>query len=147
MEVNKAGFDLIKEYEGWRGTAYKDSVGVWTIGYGHTSMAGAPAVKPGLTITKTEGEAILQKDVKAFAEGVKKLIKVNLSDNQFSALVSFAYNVGLFNFERSSVLKNVNSSLYSRVPFSLSLWNKAGGRVLAGLIHRRAAEGELFSRV
>ncbi len=145
MEVNKSGLDLIKEFEGWRETSYRDAVGVWTIGYGHTSSAGLPSVTPGLKISKLEGEAILKKDVNQFAEGVKKLIKKELNDNQFSAIVSFAYNVGLGNFKKSSVLKNINSSLYDRVPTSLSLWNKAGGKVLPGLTRRRAAEGLLFN--
>jgi lysozyme len=147
MKVSKEGFDLIKRFEGWRDTAYRDSVGVLTIGYGHTSAAGLPVVSAGMKISKEEGQAILERDVNTFSEGVKKLITVNLSDNQFSAIVSFAYNVGLGNLKKSSVLKYINSSLYDLVPVSLSLWNKAGGNVLPGLTRRRAAEGELFRRV
>lgn len=144
MKVNKAGINLIKKYEGFRSRAYRDAVGVWTIGYGHTSMAGAPRVTPGLTISRAEGEAILARDVQKFADKIAPLIKVRLNDNQFSALVSFAYNVGVGGFRRSSVLKRVNAGQYDGVPHRLSLWVKAGGQTLTGLVRRRAAEGELF---
>lgn len=145
MKVNQAGLDLIKRYEGWRANAYRDAVGIWTIGYGHTSMAGHPKVTAGLKITQAEGDAILARDVEKFATGVARLIKVPLKDNQFSALVSFAFNVGLGAFEGSSVLKYVNHSNFAGVPGRLKLWNKAGGKTLPGLVKRRAAEGKMFA--
>lgn len=144
MRMNGAGLALIMAFEGWREKAYRDAVGVWTIGYGHTSMAGAPEVKRGMVITKAEGAEILRRDVDLFARGVTKLLTVTLNDNQFSALVSFAYNVGLGNFKKSSVLKAVNASNFQLVPHRLMLWNKADGRVLTGLTRRRKAEGDLF---
>ena len=144
MKLNQTGLDLIKKYEGFRSHAYRDAVGVWTIGYGHTSMAGAPRVKPGLRISRQQGEDILARDVAKFARKIRPMIQVELNDNQFSALVSFSYNVGVGGFRRSSVLQRVNAGRFDAVPNRLSLWVKAGGRTLKGLVRRRAAEGELF---
>ncbi len=144
MKINQAGLNLIKKYEGFRSRAYRDAVGVWTIGYGHTSMAGLPKVTPGLKISRQQGEYILARDVEKFAREIRPMILVDLTDNQFSALVSFAYNVGGANFRKSSVLKRVNAGRFDAVPNRLSLWVKAGGRTLKGLVRRRAAEGELF---
>lgn len=146
MRINQATIDLIKNFEGWRSVAYRDAVGVLTIGYGHTSAAGKPEVKTGLNISKEQGEEILRTDVRKFAKGVEALVKIELTGNQFGALVSFAYNVGLGNFKKSSVLRVVNAGQLSRVPDRLALWNKAGGRVLKGLVRRRGKEGELFSQ-
>ncbi len=102
---------LIRRFEGVRLRAYRDSAGVWTIGYGHTSMAGPPKVKPGMRITRREAEEILRRDVEKFARGVAREIgpqaMQRLNENQFGALVSFAFNVGLGNFRRSSVLRAV----------------------------------------
>jgi lysozyme len=144
MKINGAALDLIKSFEGWRSKAYRDAVGVWTIGYGHTSMAGEPQVRRGMVISEAEGEAILRRDVEKFAIGVAKAITRKVNDNQFGALVSFAYNVGLGGFRKSSVLTAVNSGQFDRVPHRLMLWNKAGGKVLPGLTRRRKAEGDLF---
>jgi GH24 family phage-related lysozyme (muramidase) len=104
MRVSEEGLALIRHFEGFRGQAYRDAVGVWTIGFGHTAMAGPPAVTPGLRISREEANAILARDVEKFAGGVRDAVKVPLSDAQFSALVSFAYNVGLGAFRSSSVL-------------------------------------------
>jgi lysozyme len=144
MKVSEDGLALIRESEGFRGRAYRDAVGIWTIGYGHTSAAGAPAVKAGDEISRAEAEDILARDVAAFADGVERLVTPMLSDAQFSALVSFAYNVGLGNFRSSGVLKAVNANDFAAVPQRLALWNKASGRVLPGLVKRRAAEAALF---
>lgn len=145
MMMTEEGLALIRRLEGFRSEAYRDAVGVWTIGYGHTSMAGPPAVTAGLRITAEEGAAILARDVEAVAQGVRKAVTVELSDNQFSALVSFAYNVGLGAFRASSVLKTVNAGAFADVPARLALWVKAGGKTLPGLVRRRALEGELFA--
>jgi len=143
-KLNKASLDLIKGFEGWRSKAYQDSVGVWTIGYGHTSMAGTPKVHAGMKITKQEGEEMLQRDLQKYAKAVDEAVNVPLTPNQFGALVSFCYNVGPGNFRKSSVLRYVNAGNFKGVPARLKLWNKAGGRVLRGLTRRRVAEGVLF---
>lgn len=98
-----------------------------------------------MQISIEEAQAILARDIAMFVKGVARLVNAPLTDDQFSALVSFAYNVGLGNFERSSVLKSVNAGDFGAVPRRLSLWTKAGGRALPGLIRRRAAEAALFS--
>jgi lysozyme len=146
MKVNDEGLKLIKVSEGLRLGAYKDAVGVWTIGYGHTSAAGDPRVMPGQKITKDQADQILKRDVYEFARGVANTVKVPLSDNQFSALVSFAYNVGLGALKKSSVLKAVNAGQFNKVPGALSLWVKADGQTLPGLVKRRAAEAALFMK-
>jgi lysozyme len=146
MNITPDGLALIKNFEGFRAHAYKDAVGIWTIGFGHTSRAGEPHVLAGLTISRDEADAILERDVNTFAEGVRHSLRVPLTDEQFSALVSFAYNVGVGAFANSSVLAAVNRQDFSAVPRRLALWNKAGGRVLPGLVRRRAAEAELFAR-
>lgn len=146
MRTNKAGLDLIKEFEGWRAKAYKCPAGVWTIGYGHTSMAGAPAVKPGMVITREEGEQILRRDLKIYEDGVKTAIRVPLNSNQFSACVSLCYNIGVGGFRKSSVARFCNQSQWQKAADAFALWNKAGGRVLPGLTRRRAAEASLFMR-
>jgi lysozyme len=145
MRMTSDGLGLIKRFEGFRAEAYRDAVGVLTIGYGHTAMAGAPDVREGQTITREEGGRILDRDVDAFARGVAKCLARELAPPQFSALVSFAYNVGLGNFRKSSVLKAVNSGALDAVPRRLQLWVKAGGRVLPGLVKRRAAEAAMFA--
>ncbi len=145
MKMTGEGMALIRQFEGFRGTAYRDAVGVWTIGYGHTNMAGPPAVSAGMKISRAGADAILARDVEQFARGVAVAVAVPLSDAQFSALVSFSYNVGLGAFGSSSVLRAVNSQDFVAVPRRLGLWVKAGGRVLPGLIKRRAAEAAMFA--
>lgn len=145
MFMTDEGLDLIRQFEGFRTAAYRDPVGMWTIGYGHTSMAGAPEVKPGLTVSEAEAADILARDVDQFARGVRALLRVELSDGQFSALVSFAYNVGVAALRKSSVLTAVNARDFAAVPRRLQLWTKAGGHVLPGLVKRRAAEAAMFA--
>lgn len=144
MILNEAGLALIKEFEGYRGAAYRDAIGVWTIGYGHTSSAGAPRVFAGQKISSVEASDILARDVAVFSAAVRQAVKVPLNANQFSALVSFTYNVGPGNFLKSSVLRVINAGDFDQVPTRLNLWVKAGGRTLKGLVRRRKAEGVLF---
>lgn len=145
--INKAGLDLIKEFEGFRAKAYRDSVGVWTIGYGTTAAAGV-GVTPheGMTITKAEAERYLKVTVDKFAAQILPKIKVPVSDNQFAALVSLAYNIGPGAFAKSTVLRLLNAGDVSGAADAFRMWNKAGGKVLAGLTRRREAERALFLR-
>jgi GH24 family phage-related lysozyme (muramidase) len=155
--ISEAALSLIRRFEGLRLKAYRDAAGIWTIGYGHTSMAGPPKVRPGMRITKAEAEEILRRDVETFARAVARAIGdealEKLNENQFGALVSFAYNVGLANFRRSSVLRAVKEGRLNDVPRLLMRWTKArdprSGRLkrLRGLVRRRRAEGELFMAV
>ena len=144
MRMTEEGLALIRRFEGFRARAYRCPAGVWTIGYGHTAAAGPPVVSAGLTIERSEAEAILVRDVENVVRDVKASLKVTLAASQFSALVSFAYNVGIANFRKSSVLAVANGGDLASVPGRLQLWNQAQHRVLPGLVKRRAAEAELF---
>lgn len=146
--VNRRTLEMMKEFEGLRLTAYPDPGSKdghpWTIGYGHTSLAGPPPVHPGMRITKAQASRIYKRDLEHFAAGVEKRIKIPLNDNQFGALVSLAYNIGLGAFERSSVLRAVNAGQFGVVPALMNMWRKNDGKVMRGLVRRRAIEGALF---
>lgn len=145
MRINQAGLDLIKEFEGYRAEAYRDSVGVWTIGYGTTGRAGVgidPAA--GMVITPEEAEYYLQKGVDKFAASISPAITAPINENQFGAYVSLAYNVGPAAFKRSSSLRHFNAGNISGAAQNILLWNKAGGKVMRGLVRRREAEKALF---
>jgi lysozyme len=146
MKMTEDGLALIRRFEGFRSTAYRCPAGNWTIGYGHTSQAGPPEVTPGLTVSEAEAQRILAADVERFAHDVHGALRREITPAQFSALVSFAYNVGSGAFRGSSVLRAVNDGRLSEVPRLLMRWVKADGRVLDGLVRRRAAEGDMFSQ-
>ena len=147
QNVNKLGFDLIKEFEGLRLTAYKCSADVWTIGYGTTARAGVGIVpEAGMTITKAEADYYLEKGVNKFADKIRSGIIAPININEFSAFVSLAYNIGPSAFLRSSALRNFNAGNKAKASASILLWNKAGGKVLRGLQRRRLAEQALFQK-
>ena len=140
MKISKKGLDLIKTFEGLELKAYKDSVGVLTIGWGSTGSH----VKPGMSITKEQAEELLKQDVSRFEKGVNDLVKVPLIQNQFDALVSFSFNLGLGNLKSSTLLRKLNASDYSGAASEFLRWNRAGGVVLKGLTRRRQAEKDMF---
>jgi lysozyme len=144
MNTNKAGLDLIKSFEGLRLETYKCSAGVDTIGYGHTSMAGEPKVTPGMKITEAEAEEILARDLGKYEAAVDKAVTVEPTPNQFAAMVSLCYNIGPGNFAKSSVVRKLNAGDVDGAAQSFLMWNKAAGKVLAGLTRRREAEKKLF---
>lgn len=146
--LTKAAIEHIKKSEGLRLTAYpdpgsKDGKPV-TIGYGTTRINGKP-ISLGTKITKEQAEQYLEADLKVFATKVAALIKVKLSDNQFGALVSFAYNIGIDAFAKSTLLRLLNAGDYKSVPTQLRRWNKNDGEVMQGLINRREAEVVLWN--
>jgi lysozyme len=141
MKLSKAGADLIKKYEGCRLKAYKCPAGIWTIGYGHTGN-----VKEGQVITQTQADELFDKDIQRFVDGVNRIVKVEINQNQFDALVSFAYNCGLGALEKSTLLKHVNTKLFDLAAIEFAKWNKGGGKVLTGLVRRRADEQALFNK-
>lgn len=143
MTTNQAGIDLIKHFEGVKLDAYQDSVGIWTIGFGSTGED----VLEGLQITPEEAEERLRDDLDRTEKGVSRVCKAPLTDNQFSALVCFAYNVGVGNLQSSTLLKLVNAGKFDEAALQFGRWSRAGGKVLAGLVARRAAEAALFSTV
>ena len=141
MQMSQGGLDnLLKKFEGCKLKAYKCPADVWTIGYGHTSAAGEPLVKEGMTITQAEAEAILKRDLVKYETPVANLVKVDLEQNQFDVLVDFAYNAGVGNLKTSTLLKKVNAGDFDAVPTELMKWTKGGGKELPGLVRRRQAE-------
>lgn len=140
MKISKKGLELIKAFEGLELKAYKDSVGILTIGYGSTGSH----VKSGMTITKEQAEELLKQDVSRFEKGVNDLVKVPLTQNQFDALVSFSFNLGLGNLKSSTLLRKLNASDYSGAANEFLRWNRAGGVVLKGLTRRRQTEKDIF---
>src|SRR4051812_24595227 len=133
--INAAGLALVRAYEGLRLEAYQDTFGIWTIGYGHTR-----GVKPGDSISAGQAEQLLEADLTEAEQAVAGLTRVPLTDNQFSALVSFVFNEGANAFARSTLLRKLNEGGYSLVPACLKSWIFDNGKVLPGLVKRRAAE-------
>ena len=144
MKMSAAGLATVKEFEGLRLKAYKCPAAVWTIGYGHTSAAGAPIVNPDLVITKEDAEEILKEDMEQYEAGVRKYVKVDLTQGQFDALVDFAYNAGVGALAKSTLLKRVNAGKFDEVPAEFMKWTKGGGKELPGLVRRRRAEVKLW---
>ncbi len=144
MKTSDAGIKHIVAFEGQRLKAYLCPAGVWTIGVGHTSEAGPPRVHEGMTITANESSAILARDLAAFELGVERLVDVPLTQNQFDALVSFAFNCGLGALQKSTLLRKLNAGQYDAVPAELMKWTRAGGKEVAGLVRRRRAEAKMW---
>ena len=139
MKISAEGIALIKKFEGCELEAYKCPADVWTIGYGHTK-----GVVEGMKITKEEAEQMLVDELHEYENYINKYVNVALSQNQFDALVSWVYNLGPANLKASTMLKVLNSGEYEDVPAQMKRWNKAGGKVLEGLIRRREAEACLY---
>jgi len=140
MKINELGLDLIKEFESCKLKSYQDIVGIWTIGWGHTG----PEVKPDLIWTREQADNQLRQDLGRFEEGVSDRLDVDVNENQFSALVSLAYNIGLGNFNGSGLLKQINLGNFEIAAERFLMWNQAGGKVSEGLTRRREAERALF---
>ncbi|MCM1220239.1 MAG: lysozyme, partial [Lachnospiraceae bacterium] len=137
-QISQNGLNLIKKFEGCRLTAYKCPAGVWTIGYGHTGD-----VKSGQTITQKQADDLLYSDCQKFVGYVNNKSYVPLTDqlnqNQFDALVSFAFNCGQGNLKTLCANRTL-----AEIAEKMTLYNKGGGKVLAGLVRRRAEEQALF---
>lgn len=139
--INQAGLDLIKQAEGLRLHSYQDSVGVWTIGFGHTGAD----VHPKQMISEPEAISLLKDDLLDAEEGVTDMLRVPVNENQFAALVSFAFNLGVNALRGSRLLRMLNEGQEaSEVANQFLLWDHAGGKKLKGLTLRRQAERELF---
>ena len=145
MNLNDKGKDLIKLFEGCKLVAYKCSAAKDTIGYGNTFFENGTPVKPGDKITQERANELFEIIAKDFADKVKPLIKSAVTPNQFAALTSFAYNAGIGNLKSSTLLKKVNANPNDpTIDLEFQKWNKAGGKVLAGLTKRRASESKLY---
>lgn len=137
--IGPKGLALIKRSEGLRLKAYRCPAGVPTIGYGSTG----PHVKMGMTITEAEAERLLREDLERFEKGVVQMAGM-MTPGQFSALVSFAFNVGLGALQKSTLLKKHLAGDYDGAAREFAKWNKAAGKVLPGLVTRRADEAALY---
>ena len=142
--ISKTGLDLISSFEGIRLNAYDDGVGVWTIGIGTTIYPNGVKVKKGDKCTLEQAHEYLAHDMIEFEKTVNDSVKVPLSQNQFDALVSLAYNIGSTAFKNSTLLKKLNAKDYTGATDQFLRWNKAGGKVMKGLSRRREAERALF---
>ncbi|MBI1939176.1 MAG: lysozyme [Ignavibacteriales bacterium] len=139
-KTSEKGFTLIKKYEGLSLTTYRCPAGLLTIGYGHTGKD----VIVGLTINEVAANNLLKNDVEKFEDAIHVLVKVPLVQNQFDALVSFAYNVGTNSLKNSTLLKKINQSDYASAADEFPKWNKSNGKVLPGLVKRRDEEKSLW---
>jgi len=139
MKISKEGISLLKKFEGCKLEAYLDAVDVPTIAYGRTKD-----VKIGDICTQQQAEDWLEEELVEYEGYVEKAVTVPLEQHHFDSLVSWTYNLGPSNLTRSSMLRVLNASDYDNVPEQIMRWNKAGGRVLAGLVRRREAEAEMF---
>lgn len=139
MRTSHVGITLIKSFESLRLEAYRCPAGIWTIGYGHTA-----GVRRGDRIDERKAEQLLTDDLRQFEDVVNRECP-HVTQNQFDALVSFTFNVGTGNFQKSTLLKCVKANpLNVNIRYELSRWNKANGTVLSGLIRRRKAEADLY---
>jgi lysozyme len=139
MNISQEGISLIKKFEGCELEAYKCAAGVWTIGYGHTKN-----VKEGDSILKEDAESMLVHELQEYCNDVDIAVKVDLKQNEFDALVSWTYNLGLTNLNSSTMLKVLNEGKHDEVPAQMKRWNKASGQVKQGLVRRREAEALMF---
>lgn len=143
MKTSQIGIDLIRQFEGERLSAYLCPAGIPTIGVGHTG----PDVHMGMRITAAQSEALLKQDLAKFETGVEKLVTHPITQDQFDALVSFSFNLGLGALKGSTLLKKLNAGDFQGASNEFSKWVNAGGQRLQGLVRRRAAEQMLFRGV
>lgn len=142
--TSDVGVDLISSFEGTRFKAYDDGVGFWTIGTGTTVYPNGVKVKQGDTCTPEQAKTYFKHDLAKFEKAVNESVTVPLNQNQFDALVSLTYNIGSGAFKDSTLLKRLNKGNYQGAAEQFLVWNKAGGKVMKGLVRRREAEQALF---
>ena len=139
VKISQDGLKLIKKFEGCELKSYQDSVGVWTIGYGHTK-----GVEEGQEISQDEAEEMLASELDEYEGYINDMVECDLEQHQFDALVAWVYNLGPTNLRSSTMLKRLNANDLEDVPNQIKRWDKAGGKVLAGLVRRREAEALMF---
>lgn len=142
MIISKNGLDLIKQFESLQLKAYKCSANVWTIGYGHTKN-----VKEGDRISQDQANCFLMQDLYSVERAIVRLVKVKLNQNQFDALCSLIFNIGISAFNKSTLLAKLNKEDYVGAAEQFRRWNKVNNVVMAGLVRRRQAEEDLFNAI
>ena len=146
MKISSTGIKLISEFEGCYLDAYLCPANVWTIGIGTTIYPNGAKVKNGDTCTLEQANQYLAHDMKEFEKTVNDAVEVDLTQNQFDALVSLTYNIGSTAFKNSTLLKKLNAKDYAGAADQFLVWNKGGGKILKGLVRRREAERALFTK-
>ncbi|QHH95230.1 lysozyme [Acinetobacter proteolyticus] len=144
MSISAHGINLITSFEDLKLNAYDDGTGIWTIGFGTTVYPNKARVKKGERCTLEQAKYFFQYDLRRFEKTVNEAVRVPISQNQFDALVSLAYNIGSNAFKNSTLLKYLNALAFQDAADQFLVWNKGGGKVLKGLIHRRQVERSLF---
>ena len=145
MKISEKGLSMIERFEGCLLKASNKLDGVWTIGYGQTGSYYGKRVRRGMTTTKALAHAWLRDhSIKTYEDAVTQAVKVPLNQNQFDALVSFTYNVGVGALKQSTALRKLNAGDYAGAADALTMWTKCNGKVLAGLVRRRKEERALF---
>jgi lysozyme len=143
--INEAGLEIIKRYEGWSPKSYRCPAARWTIGWGSTwDIDGNPVTSKHPRINEEQGTALLRREVRHVEKAIGRLITAELTPNMFSSLVSFCYNVGSGNLQRSSLRMKLNRGFYEAAADELPKWRRANGKILKGLVLRRKTERELF---
>lgn len=141
LSTGAKGVALIKTFEGLRLEKYQDVVGKWTIGYGHLIL---PDESFSAAIPEAQADALLRQDLGISEKAVNQYVIVPLTQNQFDALVSFTFNLGIGNLKSSTLLRVLNARQYQDAANEFLRWDKAGGKQVAGLTRRRTAERALF---
>lgn len=145
MRASINGINLIKQFEGCRYSPYRDSIGLWTVGYGHLIGDGKSLPSgDNRVFTQKEIDDFLVNDLMHVESGISVLIRVPITQNQFDALCSFCYNLGVGTLQKSTLLKDINSSLWDAAANDILKFHFAGGVSLPGLVKRRQAEHDLF---
>ncbi|MGR3977964.1 lysozyme [Acinetobacter sp. 1207_04] len=146
MMISPKGIEMICRFEGLQLSAYDDSVGVWSIGFGTIVYPSGTRVRKGDICTLEQAKFYMSHDLKKFEHAVDQAVKVSIDQNQFDALVSLTYNIGAGAFRNSTLLKKLNVGDYHGASAQFDVWNKASGRVLQGLVNRRFVERTLFDK-
>ena len=145
MKLDLNGYKLIQKFEGCKLNAYQDSIGIWTIGYGNITYENGNKVKKGDKITQQRAEELFKYFADRFASNIDTKITKEVTQNQFNAIVSLSYNIGLGNFSGSTLLKKINKDSNDKTIRNEFLkWRFAGEKELKGLINRRKEESELY---
>lgn len=142
MKISSEGIELIKKFEGCETTAYQDSVGVWTIGFGHTK-----GVQEGQSCSMQDAETMLSEEMDEYEGYINSMVDVDLNQNEFDSLVAWVYNLGPTNLRESTLLKILNAGDKDGIPEQINRWNRAGGKILQGLVRRREAESLMFQNM
>ncbi|EJN4070720.1 lysozyme [Salmonella enterica] len=144
-QISSQGLDLIKEFEGLKLNAYRDSGGIWTVGYGYTGIVNGRKINSETVLTEDRATYYLIKELDSISVNINKLITVKLNQHQYDAIMSFVYNIGINNFKHSTLLYYININEWSLAANEFIKWDKCKGKKIHGLMLRRIKEKRLFT--